>query len=433
MMVGLTGRFEFIWLVLGGMAHVYYVVLRFPKGWPRLLALLPLLPFYLVVPWRAPTPTERALQSFFFLWLGAFKLVLLAYGIGPAQDPWTMSSFPRFLTGMSFSLHVHSNAASASASASPSPAISSSKNSSEDNGEISSSSQGSLQSKGGYRNGLVSRKSGAQGNGSGTAKEINEKGGYDVSKEKSMPNWMHDLMNSQDWKVVLLRCLFYFVTIGFWLQMYLGQAQIPTFVLYSSYSVLLYLGVLFAFELPAAVAASVFGVHLPAQFNMPFLATSLADFWGRRWNLLVNNLLRVSVYNPILLGFGRGQSGKRSSQKERAIASLAAFTVSAIMHEMIFFYMSRREPTFEVSMFFVLNGVATVFEGWCKRKLFNPPELVRRVITLSFLLVTSAWLFYPPLVRYGSDKRSIEDLNKFICWVRDGVFDTLRRPFSLLV
>ncbi|BFI16907.1 hypothetical protein MPTK1_6g01480 [Marchantia polymorpha subsp. ruderalis] len=430
MMVGLTGRFEFVWLVLGGMAHVYYVVLRLPKGWPRLLALMPLLPFYVVVPWRAPTQLERAVQSFFFLWLGAFKLVLLAYGMGPALDPWTMSSFPRFLTGMSFSLHVHSNAASAS----PSHA-SIIKNSAEDDGEIRRSSQASSQAKGGYRNGLVSRKSGARGNGSGE-EEIDERrrnGGGDVSKAKErMPIWLHDLVNSRDWRLVLLRCLFYFVTIGFWLQIYSGQAQIPKHILYSSYTVLLYFGVLFAFELPAVVAASVFGVQLPAQFNMPFLATSLADFWGRRWNLLVNNLLRVSIYNPILLGFGGGLSGKRSSQKERAIATLAAFTVSGIMHEIILFYMSARDPTFEISMFFILNGVATVFEGWCKHKFSNPPELVRRVITLSFLSVTSVWLFYPPLVRDDSDKQNIEDLNKFVFWVRNGVVDTLRRPFSRL-
>lgn len=43
--------------------------------------------------------------------------------------------------------------------------------------------------------------------------------------------------------------------------------------------------------------------HLPA---MPAMcqSSSLADFWGRRWNVPTSHLLRVVVYDPIVQGEG---------------------------------------------------------------------------------------------------------------------------------
>ncbi|PWA48106.1 long-chain-alcohol O-fatty-acyltransferase [Artemisia annua] len=42
-----------------------------------------------------------------------------------------------------------------------------------------------------------------------------------------------------------------------------------------------------------------FKFEIEPQFNEPYLATSLQDFWGRRWNLVVSSILRPIVYNPI--------------------------------------------------------------------------------------------------------------------------------------
>ena len=41
---------------------------------------------------------------------------------------------------------------------------------------------------------------------------------------------------------------------------------------------------------------------LQPHFDSPYLATSLRDFWGRRWNLTAANTLRFLVYEPILQG-----------------------------------------------------------------------------------------------------------------------------------
>jgi hypothetical protein len=42
------------------------------------------------------------------------------------------------------------------------------------------------------------------------------------------------------------------------------------------------------------------GIELEPAYNKPFLSSSLTDFWGKRWNLLISNLMRTAVYEPVL-------------------------------------------------------------------------------------------------------------------------------------
>ncbi|KAL3691803.1 hypothetical protein R1sor_005454 [Riccia sorocarpa] len=264
--------------------------------------------------------------------MGAFKLIMLAYDYGPGKDPWMMSSFTRFLTGMSFTIHMNPD---------PVPSIESKE------GEEISDNVSTTDGKNG--SGLHLRKSRYRDNQTEVAAE--EKRKEDLAKMEG------------------------------------GSRDVTPFFCI--------LGVLFTFELPTAIAASFFQVELPAQFNMPFFATSIGDFWGRRWNLLVNNLLKVSVYFPILEAFG-GRSGKRPSFQVKALAVLASFTVSGLMHELIFFYMSQKAPTFEYTMFFVLNGVGTILESWLKRKkYYNPSKLVGWLVTFCFVFFYCLMALFP--------------------------------------
>jgi alginate O-acetyltransferase complex protein AlgI len=45
-------------------------------------------------------------------------------------------------------------------------------------------------------------------------------------------------------------------------------------------------------------SAALFGFRIPINFNMPYLATSLADFW-RRWHISLSTWLRDYVYFPL--------------------------------------------------------------------------------------------------------------------------------------
>lgn len=67
------------------------------------------------------------------------------------------------------------------------------------------------------------------------------------------------------------------------------------------------------FEGIAATVSPLLGIELEAAYDKPFLAHSLANFWGQRWNILISDLLRVSVYDPVLLLCSG--TGERSAMK----------------------------------------------------------------------------------------------------------------------
>lgn len=56
------------------------------------------------------------------------------------------------------------------------------------------------------------------------------------------------------------------------------------------------------FSLLGAFASAAFGITVAPSFDAPWLSTSFADYWSRRWNLTTTYMLRVMVYEPILEG-----------------------------------------------------------------------------------------------------------------------------------
>ncbi|KAJ4878297.1 putative long-chain-alcohol O-fatty-acyltransferase 9 [Raphanus sativus] len=82
------------------------------------------------------------------------------------------------------------------------------------------------------------------------------------------------------------------------------------------------------------------GCDLEPQFNEPYLATSLQDLWGRRWNLMVSAIFRSGVYNPV-----RGASrGLINSSWARFMGFFVTFLVSGLFHELVYFYITREAP-----------------------------------------------------------------------------------------
>merc|ERR1719171_229598 len=53
------------------------------------------------------------------------------------------------------------------------------------------------------------------------------------------------------------------------------------------------------------------------------LSTSVKEFWGRRWNLLIHNLMWRSFFKP----FARGGSASRH------VGAVLAFVMSGLFHE----------------------------------------------------------------------------------------------------
>ncbi|KAK9689408.1 hypothetical protein RND81_09G057500 [Saponaria officinalis] len=182
-------------------------------------------------------------------------------------------------------------------------------------------------------------------------------------------------------------------------------------ILLGIYSAVLYLNLEVILGFYNKILEYITGVELCEPFDEPYLSTSLQDFWGRRWNLLVSDVLRDTVYFPIRT-FWKFYVGKRSAQ---GVATLGAFIVSGLMHELIFYYLTRASPTWEVTCFFVLHGVCLVMEVGLKRVLGLGDDwagywALTGPLTIGFVVWTGFWLFFPQLVRNEVDVRSLEEV-----------------------
>ncbi|KAK4386931.1 Long-chain-alcohol O-fatty-acyltransferase [Sesamum angolense] len=179
-----------------------------------------------------------------------------------------------------------------------------------------------------------------------------------------------------------------------------------------------------------ALPAKALGVELEPQFDEPYLATSLQDFWGRRWNLMVTSILRPTVYHPV-----RRISTRILGRSSWALAPaiLATFLVSGLMHEVIYYYMSRASPTWEVTWFFVLHGVCVAAEVALKKAVAGVGSCTGGfgTLTVGFVVVTGAWLFFPQVTRNGLDTRAINEYSIVAGFI--GVQDEPRRLASRLV
>ncbi|CAH2069867.1 unnamed protein product [Thlaspi arvense] len=164
------------------------------------------------------------------------------------------------------------------------------------------------------------------------------------------------------------------------------------------------------------------GCDLEPQSNEPYLATSLQDFWGRRWNLMVPAILRPAIYDPVRQIAQR----KLNSDQARFLAVLATFLVSGAVHELILFYMTREMPTGEATWFFVLHGVCTAAEVAVKKMTFvrrwKMSPMISRLLTVGFVFVTSGWLFFPPLIRSGMTERLLNESLLSIDFVKRKLF-----------
>lgn len=101
---------------------------------------------------------------------------------------------------------------------------------------------------------------------------------------------------------------------------------------------------------------------------------------------------------------------------------LAAFTVSGLMHEVIYYYLTRVTPTWEVTWFFLLQGVCTAAEVAAKKASagrWQFPPAVTRPLTVVFVAVTSFWLFFPQLLRNHVDVKTIGEYSILIDFVKE--------------
>ncbi|KAL3519381.1 hypothetical protein ACH5RR_017530 [Cinchona calisaya] len=194
--------------------------------------------------------------------------------------------------------------------------------------------------------------------------------------------------------------------------------QIHPLVIWILYGFHIYFALEIILAIVATVARVSLGVELESTFNEPLLSTSLQDFWGRRWNIMVSSILHPSVYEPV-----HKLSEKLLGRELAPLpAVLGTFIVSALMHELLFYYMGRTRPTWKASLFFLLHGACLVVEIITKKVVKNRwqlPRLLATVLVVGFVMVTGLVLFLPEMLRTNADLRAFEEYAAVGAFVRD--------------
>ncbi|KAL3625023.1 hypothetical protein CASFOL_031691 [Castilleja foliolosa] len=201
------------------------------------------------------------------------------------------------------------------------------------------------------------------------------------------------------------------------MRIYNYKDQIHPHIVLFFYCLHIYFMLEMGLALFAFVAKSLLRVELEPQFDEPYLATSLQDFWGRRWNMMVSNILKPTVYGPVKSLSARLISG----QWAPIPAVLATFVVSGLMHELVFYNIGRLRPTGEVMGFFVIQGLSLSFEIVVKKVLdgkFMGPGFVSRPLTLVYVMYTSFWLFFPPFLRGKAEFKACTETLAFVEFVK---------------
>ena len=136
-----------------------------------------------------------------------------------------------------------------------------------------------------------------------------------------------------------------------------------------------------------ALTWQAFGVDARPIMDAPVLATSPGEFWGRRWNGAFNRLAHDFIFRPL---------AKKSNV---ALATLAAFGVSGVIHELVISLPARGGYGFPTA-YFLVQGLASLAS---RTRMGRRLGLGRGVRGWLFtMLVTAApafWLFHPPFVR----------------------------------
>jgi D-alanyl-lipoteichoic acid acyltransferase DltB (MBOAT superfamily) len=120
-------------------------------------------------------------------------------------------------------------------------------------------------------------------------------------------------------------------------------------------------------------SALMFNIVLPINFNTPYLAGNIQDFW-RRWHITLSRFLRDYIYIPL--------GGNRKSESRTLSNLVATFLIGGIWHGAGWTYV----------FWGFLHGVAMVIHRLWKKSGGAMPKILAWFITFNF--VNFAWIFF---------------------------------------
>ncbi|MBQ9553207.1 MAG: MBOAT family protein [Clostridia bacterium] len=119
--------------------------------------------------------------------------------------------------------------------------------------------------------------------------------------------------------------------------------------------------------------ALMLNIELPLNFNAPYRAKNVREFW-RRWHITLGRALTTYVYIPL--------GGNRKGNARTYLNLMATFLISGLWHG----------PAWTFVVWGALHGFANIFDRVFEKQQEKIPAFLRQLVT--FLFVTIAWVLF---------------------------------------
>jgi D-alanyl-lipoteichoic acid acyltransferase DltB (MBOAT superfamily) len=114
--------------------------------------------------------------------------------------------------------------------------------------------------------------------------------------------------------------------------------------------------------------ALMFNIKLPQNFNSPYRALNIIDFWSR-WHMTLTRFLTAYIYEPIVRSFGK------FSFHYAMFATIATMLVAGLWHGAAWTFV----------LFGLIHGFAMVFNHYWKKTKIKLPIFLAWFLTFNFL------------------------------------------------
>ncbi len=116
-------------------------------------------------------------------------------------------------------------------------------------------------------------------------------------------------------------------------------------------------------------SALVLGFEIPRNFNAPYRATTVTEFW-QRWHISLSSFITTYLYTPILRSF------RKATLATASVATLLSMTIAGLWHG----------PSWNFVVFGTMHGTALVInQYWKKKKMRKLPGPLAWALTFGFV------------------------------------------------
>ncbi len=118
-------------------------------------------------------------------------------------------------------------------------------------------------------------------------------------------------------------------------------------------------------------AALMMNIKLPINFNSPYRATGVIDFWSR-WHITLTNFITTYIYTPIVRAF------RKITFTKAMFATFVAMMISGVWHGASWMFI----------FWGLLHGIGLVVNNYWRKTKIKMPAVLGWFITFNFLNIT---------------------------------------------